>query len=130
MSTIVIGGTRRRRSRNRRRNPREGIVPKPGQGAMIAVLLLGIAAAILAAIILNFAPMMAATAPRTGVAMVRAGTEVDRSALLGRAARMVEACPSLRPMARSMISDRDLSPDEFASLVAASRRTGCPPPAR
>lgn len=126
MNTVIIGRSPRRRPRSRMRNPREGIVPKPGIGGMITIAIVGVLGFVLAGMIVFFGSVLDQETflDRMDRPSMVEDSSLSANARLRATVRMVDACPSLRPMARAMIADRDLSEAEFGIL--SSRAAGCP----
>lgn len=130
VSAVVMG--RRRSTRRRSSNPREGMVSKPGWGfltfAMCATVGVGILAIVVMMIIAAMPDSSAKEVlqPPTAAEARRTTELVEESKRLMAASSIVQRCPELRGLARSLTKDRVFDVRELVVLEGVAARKGCP----
>jgi len=131
MSMVIHASRIRRSRRGRSKNPREGIVGKPGWGFMIIGAIGAFGVAALAAVTMLVMAASSSRSPSRTVSVLVEGSShpsvvaEDDSTRLRRAVAILDRCPDLRPMVRRMTTDGVLDRDEFTRLVSGAKSSGC-----
>lgn len=131
MSVVMHAPGGRRARRGRAKDPREGIVGKPGWGFMIFGVIGSFGVAALAAVAMLVMAAASSRSPSSTVSLLVEGSShpsvvaEDDATRLRRAVAILDRCPDLRPMVRTMTTDGVLDRNEFTDLVSAAEASGC-----